>query len=607
MDLYIKKIEIKNFRSIQSLSIDTNRLAILVGKNDTGKSNILRALNLFFKGEVMPGIPFNFERDYNILDIPGKNKQARQVLIRLEIFLPDSYTEKNGDYVIWEKTWRTGGLHSNSRIGKRLGVRGGVQRDSIDIDKIRSRANELLDVIEFVYVPAIREGEYFSRLRSDIYSAVAKAAGSKFRRSSTSFENAISNHLKDLTKQISLHLGFQSRLALPKDLGNIFEKLDFLSDGSDISLDERGDGIKVRHIPLILKFIAEKTKDSQFGKPDCHIIWGYEEPENNLEISSCIELADQLSGYLSDGISQMFLTTHSPVIYNLNKGSGVEQRPISCHQIYNESDERGTEATIPTGDIDTRMGATALYAPMLRDFQNKHKREMQIIEDAKKYINFSRKTIFVEGATDQLIYERALRVFAPDAADEIDVVTKEMSAGGNYVLSMLKCWLHYSTHHKDTPRAAGLLDQDGDNKKKIDNWNSRETRAKLAKCFCLGVPEYIIPARQAGFLIPVDLESLYGRETWEWAETQGKLEKRDIDKIMCESLVGRVCRSETTTEDELREEWEIFAKYKFINKFKFPVAKYLVNENNKSDFQYKIQFSCIENLIGEITKYLLDD
>lgn len=602
MDLYIKKIEIKNFRSIQSLSLDTNRLAILVGKNDTGKSNILRALNLFFSGEVMPGMPFSFDRDYNILDIPGKNKQARQVLIRLEIFLPESYTKKNGDYVIWEKTWRSGGLHSSSRIGKRLGSRGGIQRDSIEIDKIRSRAPELLDGIEFVYVPAIRGVEYFSKLRSDIYSAISRAAGSKFRESSVSFEKAISAHLKDLTKQISSHLGLQSRLALPKDLGNIFEKLDFLSNGFDISLDERGDGIKVRHIPLILKFIADKTKDSQFGKPDCHIIWGYEEPENNLEISNCIELAGQLSGYLSDGISQMFLTTHSPVIYNLNKGSGVEQKPISCHQVYRESDERGTEATTPTEDIDDRMGATALYAPILRDFQDKHRHEMQIIEEAKKYINFSRKTIFVEGASDKLVYEKALSVFAPSLSNEVDVVTKRVGAGENYVMSMLTCWVNHSRQYKGAPRAAGLLDHDGDNEMKRNRWNEIEENAALAKCFLLNVPEHIIPARQVGFLIPVDLECLYDRNTWELAMENGDLEERNIDEIMSDSLKGRICRSETTPEKELKEEWKLFAKYKFKQGSKYPTAKKFVD--SKSDFEFMIQFARMKRLIIEITSYL---
>ena len=606
MELYIKKIEIKNFRSIQSLSMDTDRLAILVGRNDTGKSNILRALNLFFNGEVMPGMPFNFERDYNTQDIPSKTKQARQVLIRLEIFLPETYNSKNGHYVIWEKTWRTAGLHSSSRIGKRLGVRGGVLRDSIEIDKIRSRAPELLDAIEFVYVPAIKDLEYFSKLRSEIYGAVSRSAGKKFRASSASFERAIEDHLKDLTKQISSHIGFQSRLALPKDLGNIFAKLDFLSKNSDISLDERGDGIKARHIPLILKFIADRTKDSQSGIPDCHIIWGYEEPENNLEITNCIDLANQLYGYLSDGISQIFITTHSPVIYNLSKDRDTDIKPISCHQIYHESDENGTEITIPTDDLDDRMGATALYAPVIKEVEEKYKHEMKVIEKAKKYIDFSRKTLFVEGKTDKLVYEKALRAFAPRIAKQINVVSKKAGAGENYVMDMLACWVYYATQHKNAPRAAGLLDHDGNNQKRKETWNSVEKNAKLAKCFLPDIPQHIISARRAGFHVPVSLEYLYGPKTWEWAlenKKLRKLDKKELYSIMTENLRKRMFCSETTLEDELGEEWKLYAEYKFKSKFKYPTAKHIAE--NKTDAQFMNQFAHFEDLISKITKYLL--
>ena len=46
--VYIRRIEIKNFRSIKSLIVhDMDLYNIFVGSNDAGKSNILRALNLF--------------------------------------------------------------------------------------------------------------------------------------------------------------------------------------------------------------------------------------------------------------------------------------------------------------------------------------------------------------------------------------------------------------------------------------------------------------------------------------------------------------------------------------------------------------------------------
>lgn len=58
--LRIKRIKIRNFRSIVDLDIKVDKMNILVGLNDVGKSNVLKALNLFFNGETEPGVGYNF-------------------------------------------------------------------------------------------------------------------------------------------------------------------------------------------------------------------------------------------------------------------------------------------------------------------------------------------------------------------------------------------------------------------------------------------------------------------------------------------------------------------------------------------------------------------
>lgn len=45
--LKIKHIHIKNFRSIVNTMLDIEEMNIFVGLNDAGKSNVLKALNLF--------------------------------------------------------------------------------------------------------------------------------------------------------------------------------------------------------------------------------------------------------------------------------------------------------------------------------------------------------------------------------------------------------------------------------------------------------------------------------------------------------------------------------------------------------------------------------
>ena len=46
----IRKLEIKDYRNLKNVTIEFGNFTILIGKNDAGKSNILKALDLFFNG-----------------------------------------------------------------------------------------------------------------------------------------------------------------------------------------------------------------------------------------------------------------------------------------------------------------------------------------------------------------------------------------------------------------------------------------------------------------------------------------------------------------------------------------------------------------------------
>lgn len=77
----IKKLEIKNYRNIRSASIDFENLTIFIGKNDVGKSNILKAIDLFF----------NFESSNDVKEISagfgGNNFNARVPIRDFRIFI----------------------------------------------------------------------------------------------------------------------------------------------------------------------------------------------------------------------------------------------------------------------------------------------------------------------------------------------------------------------------------------------------------------------------------------------------------------------------------------------------------------------------------------
>lgn len=48
----LKNIEIEKFRTIENLSVSMSDMLIMVGENNCGKSNILRALDLFYQDSV---------------------------------------------------------------------------------------------------------------------------------------------------------------------------------------------------------------------------------------------------------------------------------------------------------------------------------------------------------------------------------------------------------------------------------------------------------------------------------------------------------------------------------------------------------------------------
>ncbi|MFD1217743.1 ATP-dependent nuclease [Microbulbifer celer] len=368
-------MDIRNFRSTRDLSVLPSRLAVLVGKNDSGKSNVLRALNLFFNGKTDQEDVLKFLVDHNIHNRP--NRRAKEISVTLEFSLPENYRRVNGDVILWEKRWRVEGLVYDKYFGRRkvAGPRGGISWETVAIPE-RSNLHTLLRNIKYVYVPAIKDLEYFSELRASIYDVIADVADREFRDSSREFENSISTQLEDLTTQITSSLGFNSRLALPKDLSHIFESLDFLSNEKNISLEARGDGVKARHIPIILKFMADKKRGLQVrGAQPYTYIWGYEEPENSLELSSSVELADQFWEFVNSGIAQVFLTTHSPVFYNLHRKQEKDEDQISCHHIYHAAEEDGTKEAQELSDLDDRMGTTAMFAPMVAELEDQVRRQ----------------------------------------------------------------------------------------------------------------------------------------------------------------------------------------------------------------------------------------
>ena len=265
---------------------------------------------MFFNNQTDENHNFNFELDYSKLT-PEKVKKAREIIVQIKFDIPSNY--KDAGEFVWKKVWREKGLHSDSLKSHKFAA--------------YSKTPVLLDRINYIYVPATKSSEYFMRLLGQLYTCISADAENEITKQTGEYTGVIQIVTKRIGDIIKDNIGIESGLTMPPSQVDIFKLLTFNTKDSkqnSVFLEQRGDGIKSRHIPAILKFIAEFSGNmyDRRGNVPATTIWGYEEPETGIELSMCFTLANELSQY-SKSI-QIFTTTHSPAFYSLEKKDSAE-------------------------------------------------------------------------------------------------------------------------------------------------------------------------------------------------------------------------------------------------------------------------------------------
>ena len=130
-----------------------------------------------------------------------------------------------------------------------------------------------------------------------------------------------------------------------------------------VALDKRGDGIQARHIPIILKYIAdEDQKTRNQGSMKVATIWGFEEPENGVELSKAFEMANDFEDFSQD--IQMFITTHSPAFYMKNNDEAVQVIYVSQGE---KTEGSKMKYDYTSANVGQFMGLMPIVAPYILD------------------------------------------------------------------------------------------------------------------------------------------------------------------------------------------------------------------------------------------------
>ncbi|MBQ3101665.1 AAA family ATPase [bacterium] len=351
----IEKIEIKSFRSFgnqkknKTQIFDLKDLNIFSGGNDSGKSNILRALNLFFNQKTNLNNFIDFDKDFFKPKKGYENNFIAEEMITIKIFfwnkknagfnknskksakLPErfwvsrkwtknsTYTNFNQDHGVYKELEREKGENWKDFSDSQGKILPNIRAN------IAKQLTDFLNSIQYHYVPAIKDKEYFAHLYGELQKTLLKEHQSEVTKTKNNFENALQKSTEELMLEFnnvvnSKTYDISAAFELP-DLINLFQTLN-VQTGNNISLTYRGDGIQAKLIPEILYFISVKEK--QFKQTNIikgekvkkYFIWGFEEPENSYEYKNVRLLADRFLEVFSRN-AQIFITTHSKEFLSL--------------------------------------------------------------------------------------------------------------------------------------------------------------------------------------------------------------------------------------------------------------------------------------------------
>ena len=258
------------------------------------------------------GYQHSWKKDYCAFAQTSKRK-SKEITITLTISPSLGFSDRRE--LKWKKTWRENGLHDEQI----------THSDNTPLPK-RSKKEYMLRSSRLEYVPAIKSSHYFSKLLAQIHDMLVTTTEKQIRDAAQNFTTSINAHTKSIVDDILADLSISSSIELPADLRDLFSRLQFSSvqNGSRMSLEQRGDGIKARHIPIILSWLAKQAETlSAKGKPKPTTFWAYESPKTVWKYQAAWRLPKRWSKtvprckHLSQHILQ--LSIRSPRIQHLKK------------------------------------------------------------------------------------------------------------------------------------------------------------------------------------------------------------------------------------------------------------------------------------------------
>lgn len=326
------KFSVTNYRSITTAhKIPISNSTILIGRNNEGKSNLLRSLSIamnllknhatkIIRTPVTRGLTYRTPRrtyyswDTDFPIALQKGKGSKQSVFKLEFELDDDEVQKFKEEI---KSHLNGTLPLEIKIGKDEEPTIKVSKKGRGSTALNSKSEKIAEFIaqriSFNYIPAIRTDQEALSVISDMLSQELLVL-----EQAEKYQEAL-NHISELQKPLLDKLAKRILEPLSEFLPNILNveieiqeevrrfglRRDFevyVNDGTRTPIEYKGDGVKSLAALGLLK-----NRHIESGVS----IIAIEEPESHLHPAAIHQLNEIITSLAES--SQVIITTHNPL------------------------------------------------------------------------------------------------------------------------------------------------------------------------------------------------------------------------------------------------------------------------------------------------------
>jgi putative ATP-dependent endonuclease of OLD family len=351
MGIMLKQIRIQNFRSIESLELNLSLTNLLIGQNNTGKSNFLRAVNIALGGT-------SDVSEADIFVSNGESVTTKKINTIIDIMLcpidnVGKFTDEFSNY--WESVFTSDWISFSKEDGTFVGIRTEIKlntfKDRYITNKIcinewgnsiasartqkKSFTDDMRQYILCFYMDANRDivqdlrnrKSFFSRIISgyEVNPEIISEIEDQLSNVNTKLVDSITplKQMKDRISAIGNTINSDESTfeiePLMRKLSDLNRGLDIVmkSGGASISISQTGNGtrswISFLTLSAFVEIMEKKIQENEYSNDNgkkLYVMLTMEEPEAHLHPQAQRHLFKQMQNF----IGQKLVSTHSPNI-----------------------------------------------------------------------------------------------------------------------------------------------------------------------------------------------------------------------------------------------------------------------------------------------------